>query len=146
MSLNFLKLQLAINVRHFLDMLQTQYISTVHTTYYLCTITVMIGTYWTLCSTYRIIWWTLDFLVSMTLRLIQKVSLQPSCHQALDSSVGRAGDCRGIVQTSLGHWFESGSRDIFIYMNSESKSFFVPFIQKWVNYQQYGPIFLFLVK
>ena len=49
----------------------------------------------------------------MTLRLIQKVSLQPSRHQALDSSVGRAGDCRGIVQTSLGHWFESGSRDIF---------------------------------
>ena len=30
MSLNFLELQLAIN---FLDMLQTQYISTVHTTY-----------------------------------------------------------------------------------------------------------------
>ena len=66
--------------------------------------------------------------------------------ESLDSSVGRAGDCRGIVQTSLGHWFESGSRDIFIYINNESKSFFVPFIQKWVNYQQYGPIFLFLVK
>ena len=33
--------------------------------------------------------------------------------ESLDSSVGRAGDCRGQVQTSLGHWFESGSRDSF---------------------------------
>ena len=33
--------------------------------------------------------------------------------QSLDSSVGRAEDCRGILQLSLGHWFESGSRDIF---------------------------------
>ena len=32
---------------------------------------------------------------------------------SLDSSVGRAEDCRGTMQLSLGHWFESGSRDIF---------------------------------
>ena len=31
----------------------------------------------------------------------------------LDSSVGRAEDCSRKMQTSLGHWFESGSRDIF---------------------------------
>ena len=35
-------------------------------------------------------------------------------YRTLDSSVGRAGDCRGIAQASLGHWFESGSRDIFL--------------------------------
>ena len=35
-------------------------------------------------------------------------------YKPLDSSVGRAEDCSGIdTQKSLGHWFESGSRDIF---------------------------------
>ena len=36
-------------------------------------------------------------------------------HPTLDSSVGRAEDCRGIMQLSLGHWFDSGSRDNFWY-------------------------------
>ena len=49
----------------------------------------------------------------LMLRLVQRSSFQTAFHQSLDSSVGRAGDCRGIVQTSLGHWFESGSRDNF---------------------------------
>ena len=54
----------------------------------------------------------------IVLRLIQKSSFPAAYHQALDSSVGRAGDCRGIVQTSLGHWFESGSRDIFCLLSN----------------------------
>ena len=33
--------------------------------------------------------------------------------QSLDSSVGRAEDCSGKSQVSLGHWFESGSRENF---------------------------------
>ena len=41
--------------------------------------------------------------------------------ESLDSSVGRAGDCRGIVQTSLGHWFESGSRDNFFIIEFHNK-------------------------
>ena len=45
-------------------------------------------------------------------------------HQPLDSSVGRAEDCRGKLQLSLGHWFESGSRDIFFV-----KSFYTIFIR-----------------
>ena len=37
-------------------------------------------------------------------------------HRSLDSSVGRAVDCSGTTswQTSIGHWFESGSRDNFV--------------------------------
>ena len=38
-------------------------------------------------------------------------------HPTLDSSVGRAEDCRGSneLQISLGHWFESGSREKLFY-------------------------------
>ena len=32
---------------------------------------------------------------------------------SLDSSVNRADDCRWELLKSLGHWFKSGSRDIF---------------------------------
>ena len=42
-------------------------------------------------------------------------------HQTLDSSVGRAGDCRGKLQTSLGHWFESGSRESFFFVTIAKK-------------------------
>ena len=38
--------------------------------------------------------------------------------ESLDSSVGRAGDCREKMQTSLGHWFESGSREFFKFLNT----------------------------
>ena len=42
-------------------------------------------------------------------------------HLTLDSSVGRAEDCsRNIEQISLGHWFESGSRDYFSYNTDNS--------------------------
>ena len=35
-------------------------------------------------------------------------------YRTLDSSVGRAEDCRWkLKQISLGHWFESGSREFF---------------------------------
>lgn len=30
-----------------------------------------------------------------------------------DSSVGRAADCRGL-RSSVGHWFDSGSRDFLL--------------------------------
>ena len=34
---------------------------------------------------------------------------------ALDSSVGRAVDCSCDCQTSIGRWFKSGSREIFVF-------------------------------
>ena len=36
-------------------------------------------------------------------------------HPSFDSSVGRAEDCSGINQTSLGRWFNSGSKEYFFY-------------------------------
>ena len=33
--------------------------------------------------------------------------------QSRDSSVGRAVDCSGLKLKSIGHWFDSGSRDLF---------------------------------
>ena len=38
--------------------------------------------------------------------------------QTRDSSVGRAGDCSvQSSELSLGHWFKSGSRDLFLQNN-----------------------------
>ena len=59
--------------------------------------------------------------------------IQQKCHLSRDSSVGRAEDCRGKSKTSLGRWFESGSRDIFFgvffFSNSIwSRHFFLRFL------------------
>ena len=38
---------------------------------------------------------------------------QRQLDRSRDSSVGRAEDCSGTRLASLGHWFESGSREVF---------------------------------
>jgi hypothetical protein len=44
--------------------------------------------------------------------------------QARDSSVGRAGDCSvQSSELSLGHWFKSGSRDLFFHFFNKIQIF-----------------------
>ena len=45
--------------------------------------------------------------------------VSPLIVSSFDSSVGRAVDCSVTLQLSIGHWFESGSKD-FHFINSST--------------------------
>ena len=60
---------------------------------------------------------------------------------ALDSSVGRAVDCSS-VELSIGRWFKSGSKELFIVFSLDILFSESEFLLRWVSPQRDGLWFL----